>query len=278
MTLFNPIDHQRTWFDFMAEFVKNTPFGEPETKNNGDMAQGNLKDTVFGILANLDNEVAYLPARSLKWVSYAIHIDEKSWDPDNNYAFYKMLMQQTKAMASWLKEIDGSEAINDVDAWKLAVNYNYLDSYPSINMMLEYSLLNLYLAEEFVEGIALYESYKPNSNIKKPNPTPADALYANCKYRSDGSYTLDEVIAISEKAMRRKMQEHWLGRGLAFHAAMMLKATYWDTGVTKTVKETLMKAYDLMPKVDEPPVPNPDDFKPKPKKPAFTGIKMNFKM
>lgn len=272
MALFDPIRTQEVWFEFSKQYYAQKTFSKDKI-NNGNIALNDLDVMISGILIHLDKEVHYIGERSLKWLNYAIDVKEEFGDA---VEYYHFRLYSGKNMALWLSQPQGN---HDVATCEAAYQLMSRDFYASDNEYLDEFMMAAYEAERFAEAVTSYEVIKGSDfNIKKASPAPRDALYANCKYRLDGSYKLDEVINISEKAMRRKMQEHWLGRGLYLDAANMLKVTYWNTGVIKSVKETLMKAYDLMPKVDEPPVPNPDDFKPKPKQSTYSGINLSFKM
>ena len=62
----------------------------------------------------------------------------------------------------------------------------------------------------------------------------------------------DEIVAVGTGFLTKVLQEDWLGSGQAAEAATWLKIVFWHSGRTKTPLETVLKAYDCMPKVQRP--------------------------
>lgn len=105
---------------------------------------------------------------------------------------------------------------------------------------------------ELERGLALYRRVGGNVVIDaKKIRDERDLGYWISDARVRG-VSEDEIVAVGTKFLTKVLQEDWLGHGRAAEAATWLKIVLWHSGQTKTPLETILKAYDYMPKVRRP--------------------------
>ena len=79
---------------------------------------------------------------------------------------------------------------------------------------------------------------------------PRDFGYALCLYRAARrNFEEKELFEAGRKMLQANLQEEWLGGGQFIRAATWLKIVYWRGDETLTPLQTVLKAYENMPKV-----------------------------
>lgn len=109
-------------------------------------------------------------------------------------------------------------------------------------------------AGKFEQGISEYEKHLvPKVPSLKKALKPRDFAYALCLHRA-GRHIFDEADLLSSgrKMLQAHLQETWLGHGQYLRAATWLKIVYWRHDPSLTPLQTVLKAYDDMPKVPRP--------------------------
>lgn len=109
-------------------------------------------------------------------------------------------------------------------------------------------------AGQFEQGIVEYEKHLvPKVPSLKKALKPRDFAYALCLHRA-GRHIFDEpdLLSSGRKMLQAHLQETWLGRGQYLRAATWLKIVYWHHAPSMTPLQTVLKAYDDMPKVPRP--------------------------
>jgi hypothetical protein len=106
---------------------------------------------------------------------------------------------------------------------------------------------------EYARGIALYERVGGETDID-PKLIRCERTmgYWLLKARAEGRISEDEIVATGTRFLKTQLQSDWLVTGQSVLAATWLKIIFWHTGMTKTPLETILKAYDCMPKVPRP--------------------------
>ncbi|MGA4215304.1 hypothetical protein ACI2UO_26255 [Ralstonia nicotianae] len=247
----------------------------------GNFAAFDIEDVVSAWLVGLNNEVTVVIPRSLEWLDSAIESGE-----ENRFGplpcIHRVTLHAAKAMGIWMRDNR-----NDELTWLIAqtaqaeymqtgyvkvlgpdkFDYELQRFVPQEVHGLPYSssqivrdgLLDDFMAfafqaGQFEQGIVEYEKHLvPKVPSLKKALKPRDFAYALCLHRA-GRHIFDEpdLLSSGRKMLQAHLQETWLGRGQYLRAATWLKIVYWHHAPSMTPLQTVLKAYDDMPKVPRP--------------------------
>jgi hypothetical protein len=106
---------------------------------------------------------------------------------------------------------------------------------------------------DFARGMALYERVGGETDIDLKRIRSERSMgYWLLKARVDGTVSDDVIVATGTRFLKTQLESDWLKNGHSVRAATWLKIIFWHTGVTQTPLETILRAYDCMPKVEKP--------------------------
>jgi hypothetical protein len=111
-----------------------------------------------------------------------------------------------------------------------------------------------YQAEKYEEGIAMYEKIRGKSPISLSQTlSPRKLGYAHCLNKLKiKSFDEEKLFDAGRKMLQHNLEGEWLGRGRDILSAIWLKIVYWHKDKTLTPFQTILKAYDNMPRVTKP--------------------------
>ncbi|MET2526601.1 hypothetical protein [Ralstonia pseudosolanacearum] len=256
-----------------TEFDANLPMGN--------FAAYEIEDVISAWLVGLHNEVSVVIPRSLEWLDSAIKSGE-----ENRFGplpcIHRVTLHAAKAMGIWMRD-----SKNDEPTWLIAqtaqaeymqtgyvkvlgpdkFDYELQRFVPQEVHGLPYSssqivrdgLLDDFMAfafqaGQFEQGIVEYEKHLvPKVPSLKKALKPRDFAYALCLHHA-GRHKFDETDLLSSgrKMLQAHLQETWLGHGQFLRAATWLKIVYWHHDPSMTPLQTVLQAYDDMPKVPRP--------------------------
>ncbi|WP_231679141.1 hypothetical protein [Ralstonia pseudosolanacearum] len=247
----------------------------------GNVADSQLHVVVKAWLVGLHDAFVPVIPRSLEWLDGAIQNGE-----ENRFGplpcMHRTTLHSAKAMGIWMRD-----SRNDESTWLIAqtaqaeymqtgyikvlgpdkFDYELQRFVPQEVHGLPYSssqivrdgLLDDFMAfafqaGQFEQGIVEYEKHLvPKVPSLKKALKPRDFAYALCLHHT-GRHKFDEADFLSSgrKMLQAHLQEMWLGRGQFLRAATWLKIVYWHHDPSMTPLQTVLKAYDDMPKVPRP--------------------------
>jgi GNAT superfamily N-acetyltransferase len=192
--------------------------------------------------------------RWIDWIDKAFERDEEC---GMSKEFYHLQLYQAKALGRWL--MNGKDDIKDWDNARMAseVCYDCPNIYTKgdkIGEALDDYMAYAYQAEKYEEGIAMYEKLRGKSPISLSKTlSPRKLAYAHCLNKL-GIKKFDEekLFEAGRKMLQWNLEGEWLALGGDKTAAMWLKIVYWHKDKTLTPFQTVLKAYDNMPRVPKP--------------------------
>jgi hypothetical protein len=106
----------------------------------------------------------------------------------------------------------------------------------------------------FEAGIDMYERWTGKTDISLSGTLkPHELGYALCLCKAGRrDFAPDDLFKAGRRMLRANLRENWLGGGQFIRAATWLKIVYWHPGETVTPLQTILKAYENMPKVPRP--------------------------
>jgi len=225
----------------------------------GNVASSQLSTAIQAWLVGLDKEIAPVIPRALQWLDKAIAEDEK-FGPDPNA--HRTTLHWARAIGGWL-----DDGWNHEGEWDLArvfeeARWRY-EQRPWSTHEIVKSGLDDYMAfayqggehdEGFEAGIEMYERWTGKTEVSLSKVLkPRDYGYALCLHRAARqSFDEKDLFKAGCKMLQANLQEAWLGGGQFIRAATWLKIVYWHNDETLTPLQTILKAYDNMPKVPRP--------------------------
>jgi hypothetical protein len=229
-----------------------------EARPMGNVALSDLEVVIKAYLLGLHQELSPVIPRSLKWLDLAIAKDEKL---GINHDYHRKELQWAKAMGLWLED-----NVTDEESWHKARVYEEVswrcDQEPVTRREIVNDALDDYMAfscqaieepEELEAGIDMYEHWIGATKLNfKKTLKPKEYGYALCLHHARYQFDEAELLAAGQKMLTANLQEKWLGGGQYTRAATWLKTVYWNSGITTTPLETILKAYDHMPDVPRP--------------------------
>ncbi len=225
----------------------------------GNVARSDLSDVISAWLVGLHGEIASVLPRSLQWIDKAIEIDEE-FGPDINA--HRTTLHWAKALGEWMDTGWNSEG-----EWGLArvyeeARWRYEKRPWSMHEIVKNGLDD-YMAfayqggehnDGFEAGIEMYQRWTGKTEVALSKILkPRDFGYALCLHRTARQqFDEDDLLKAGRKMLKTNLQEVWLGGGQYIRAATWLKIVYWHNDETLTPLQTVLKAYDDMPKVPCP--------------------------
>lgn len=225
----------------------------------GNIAQHELADVISAWLVGLHIEIAPIIPRSLQWLDKAIEEDEEFGGDPNAH---RTTLHWAKALGGWL-----DTGWNDEGEWDSARVYEEArwryEKRPWPTNEIVKCGLDDYMAfayqggehnEGFEAGVDMYERWTGKSEVSLSKMLkPRDFGYALCLHRTARQqFDEDDLFKAGRKMLQANLQEIWLGGGQFIRAATWLKIVYWHHDEALTPLQTILKAYDNMPKVARP--------------------------
>jgi len=257
MAKFDPLRERKTLRDWAIarELGKKRETFEPDAAL-GSAARSMLDNVIYGWLVGLHDEVKPLLSKSLEWLEASMAKDEQIGDPP---AYFAMLRQAAYALACWMHT--GS---SDRDAYLQALvlhekaweQIGAKRSFPVSEALEHYIgpyLRDCIQARAWERGVAAYEKLGGRAVASATElGNDAEFGYWACRNRLPDAQSGNDYIAAAERVFGHGLMAQWYDRGHLLTATTWLKAIYWESGKTRSPKETLLKAYDLMPGVTPP--------------------------
>lgn len=253
--LFDPLKSRLNGFSKgMLNFYLGTQYNSDFPMGN--VAVSELETVINAWLVGLHTEIAPVIPRALEWIKKAIDGDEL-FGVDQNA--HRTTLHWASALGRWLQD-----GLNDNVAWDVA-RTNEVARWHSqqrpwtareiVNSGLDDFMAFAYQGRDgFESGVEMYESWTGKREVSLSKLLkPRDFGYALCLQRtSRHQFDEDELFEAGRKMLQANLQEKWLGGGQFIRAATWLKIVYWHHDQTLTPLETVLKAYDNMPKVSRP--------------------------
>ncbi|WP_287019609.1 hypothetical protein [Herbaspirillum sp.] len=255
---FDPIKSRTNGFnDEMLNFYLGTQYDE--NRPMGNVAVSEIGTVVKAWLLGLHNEVSPIIHRSNEWLDRAIKEDEK-FGPDPNA--HRTTLHWARAIGGWLE--DGWNYEGEWDAARIfeEARWRY-EQRPWSTHEIVKSGLDDYMAfayqggeydDGFEAGIEMYERWTGKTGVTLSKTLkPRDFGYALCLHRTARqSFDEKDLFKAGCKMLQANLQDTWLGGGQFIRAATWLKIVHWHNDETLTPLQTILKAYDNMPKVPRP--------------------------
>ena len=256
--IFEPEKRRQLFLDF--DLPLTTKF-EPETTgpfNRSHYMESKLGRLIQAHLLGLREQVLPLARALVDWME-AQSAPPEGKDTDEAFRAYQWW--QTLGLCKWL--IDGDPAAAEFGRaseadWRQWDQFDRLLPNGTKLLMregLELSLpLNL-AARRHDVGLKLCQeaglTEKPSS---APAVVRAELMYGQwaCRHLADGGKSDAAYVTKGEEMLRKTILERFIPNGSNAKMAMWLKAIYYDSGVTRTPEETILKAYDTMTGVEKP--------------------------
>jgi len=256
--LFDPVKTRFNGFsEAMLKWQLETQY-DPK-RPMGNIAKSDLSDVISAWLVGLQGEIAPVLPRSLQWIDKAIENDEE-FGPDINA--HRTALHWAKALGEWMDTGWNSEG-----EWGAARVYEEArwryEKRPWSTHDIVKTGLDDYMAfayqsgehdEGFESGIEMYQRWSGKREILLSSALkPRDFGYALCLHRTARQeFDEDELFKAGRKMLQANLQKTWLGGGQYIRAATWLKIVYWHNNETLTPLQTVLKAYENMPKVPQP--------------------------
>jgi hypothetical protein len=257
--LFDPIRSRLNGFDNkMLKFYLSTQHNK--NRPMGNVAACEIETVIAAWLVGLDQEINPVIHRSNEWLDRAIKEDEKL-GPDPNT--HRTTLHWARAIGGWLED-----GVNDEGEWDAARAYEEArwryEKRPWPTNEIIKSGLDDYMAfayqggehdDGFQAGVEMYERWTGKSGQVSLSKVlkPRELGYALCRHRTcQQEFDEEDLLKAGRKMLQANLQEAWLGGGQMIRAATWLKIVYWHHDETLTPLQTILKAYDDMPKVLKP--------------------------
>ncbi len=199
------------------------------------------------------HRVRHLVPERMEWLVNALDTDELLGQSRPFYRYglltalgvYRWLHEASPAVDTWHQALDEHEAaLFEPGTYRTTQTTYGLDDYMALSL----------LADQPARGVAMYERLRPG---KPPLPlrslrAPRDWGWWACRRRLGDKLDEAELRTAGRRVLRLNLDDPWLGRGQATRAAMWLMAIYWLDERSLTPVQTLLRAYDDLPKVQRP--------------------------
>lgn len=257
--LFDPIKTRLNGFsEAMLKWQLDTQY-DPK-RPMGNVAQSDLSDVIAAWLVGLYCEISPVLPRSLQWIDKAIEDDEK-FGPDPNA--HRTTLHWARAIGGWMDDgVDNEGEWDNARVYEEA-RWRYEKRPWSTNEIVK-SGLDDYMAfayqggehnDGFQAGIDMYERWTGKSGLVSLSKVlkPREFGYALCLHRTcRQQFDEEDLFKAGRKMLQANLQETWLGGGQMIRAATWLKIVYWHHDKTLTPLQTILMAYNNMPKVQRP--------------------------
>jgi hypothetical protein len=223
------------------------------SKPMGSFAAGDIMWFVDCAVLGMWGRVCHLVLRRIEWLTQALEQNELLGQSRH---FHRCELLKALGIYRWLHGADSA-----IDTWRQALDEheaalfepgNYGTTQTTYGLD-DYMVLSL-LADQPARGVAIYERLRPD---KPPLPlrslrAPRDWGWWACRRRLGEVLDQTALRAAGRRVLRLNLDDPWLGRGQAIRAAMWLMAIYWLDERSLTPVQTLLRAYDDLPKVQRP--------------------------
>lgn len=249
--LFEPTKTQKGFHEFLLNSMINKAYDDKSPMGN--VAQFMVADTIKAWLVGLDKEVNQVLPRAIEWLDRAIFLDEDFGDHRN---FHRLTLHWARAVGVWM--LTSSIAPPD---WELIRQYSdkaLADGNAYTPNLIDRDRLDDYmafciLARQYEVGIAEYEKYYGQREFSKRATLAArDVGYLICRQRLLQGIDEIELLSITRKMLQSKLEKDWIGRGQTIRAATWLLAVYECQVPRLTPLQTILLAYENMPRVNRP--------------------------
>ena len=276
MKIFDPAKSHEVALKFSLAYELRTVYDSKRPMGN--VAASELGAAIKFWLISLDKEAAPILPRSLEWIDDALQngeVNRLGSDPN----WHSTTLYWAKALGTWMYAGEPGSihwaGADDPQSWDRArifeeARWRFPGRPWPTNEVITYGLDD-YLAftigagpmgqyeygphnEIYAAGIDMYERWTGKSGIElSGRMKPREFGYALClRNAARQSFTDDELFSAGRKMLQANLQSIWLGGGQYIRAATWLKIVYSLSGEDLTPLQTILKAYDNMPKVERP--------------------------
>lgn len=250
--LFEPTKTQKGFHEFLLNSMINKVYDDKAPMGN--VAQFMVADVIKAWLVGLDKEVNQVLPRAIEWLDRAIFLDEDFGEHRN---FHRLTLHWARAVGVWML----TSSIVPPD-WELIRQYSdraledgnaYMPNLIDRDRLDDYMAFCI-LAKQYEVGITEYEKYYDQRKFSKLSIlAPRDVGYLICRKRLlmqeiDGI----ELLNTARKMLQSKLEKEWIGRGQTIRAATWLLAVYEEEVPQLTSLQTILLAYENMPRVHRP--------------------------
>jgi hypothetical protein len=249
--LFEPLQLRKGFEEFMLEMTLSTQ--DDRSAAMGNIAAEHVGDVIDAWLVGLETKIAPALPRALDWLDRAIRNDE---DFGASRDLHRLTLLWARAIGSWMHR-----GTRDAAAWEAVrvqsrVTAKDPEAYSPDQIPTEWLddyMAFCVLAGQWQEGIAEYERlHGARAPAIDRKLEPRDVGYARCLHEARGAFDSAQVFAAGRRMLAAKLEDAWLGRGQKLRAVTWLDAVYGRRDASLTPRETILSAYDNMPKVSRP--------------------------
>lgn len=224
----------------------------------GGVAAGHVEDCVYAILVGRYEPYVPILERAVKWLDASL---ESNLILGSNMPMYRRELSHARAIASWL--IDD---VVDEAHWELARQYEERSWQTEDRIWTRHEIVNDgplddYMAFSFLAGpdhweagVEMYEHWVGGAKVSLAGkPTPRKLAYAILLDATGRQAISQEKLHSAGRVMlKANLEENWLGGGQGIRAATWLKIVHGLAEPHLTPVQTLLRAYEDMPKVQSP--------------------------
>jgi GNAT superfamily N-acetyltransferase len=249
MSVFDPINSRKAALP--PHYKLNTQYDPKDPMGN--IGASRVSDIIRSWLIGFTYYDEALP----RWISWIDKAFERNEECGMFPEFYHLQLYKAKAIGKWL--MNGKDDIEDWENARIAseVCYNNPKIYTKgdkIGEGLDDYMAYAFQAQKYEEGINMYEKLRGKSPISlSKRLSPRKLAYAHCLNKLGiKKFDEEELFEAGRKTLQWNLEGEWLGRGGQMIAAIWLKIVYWHKDKSLTPFQTILKAYDNMPRVQKP--------------------------
>jgi hypothetical protein len=249
--IFEPSKTRNGFHEFLLNSMINASYDEDRPMGN--VAHYQIADIVKAWLVGLNVEMAPVLPRALDWLDRAISQDEKFGTSRN---FHRLTLHWARALGLWM--LHGS---SDPTAWNKVLHYCaaalqdggvYPPNLVDKDRLDDYMAFSV-LSGQYEIGIREFEKYwGVKTHPLKEARTPRQVGYMICLHRVRQRFDELELLNAGRKMLQGNLEKDWLGRGQTIRAATWLKIVYEHHHFPLSPLQTILRAYEDMPKVQCP--------------------------
>ncbi len=206
-------------------------------------AKPRLASIVDWMQQHMPPEAAVYNRQGGSWLDF--HYDHYSW-------------WRTLGLAKWLLDreagtVEFSRALNVVvESWRQSLPDRVKDWREANQYNLSQRLAVAIGAGNPTDGLLVIREVGTHRPVRSERPVMKFGIWA-CEYLASGKSRDAAFLQQGASMLNSSMMPHFFREpGGRTDPALWLKAIYFDSGVTKTAEETLLKVYDFMPGVPRP--------------------------
>ncbi|HEV7609216.1 MAG TPA: hypothetical protein VGO61_17880 [Steroidobacteraceae bacterium] len=219
----------------------------------GNIAAARIGDVLNAWLVGLQAEIAPVLPRVLEWLDRAIREDE---DFGASRIFHRLTLNWAKSLGAWMKSGTNTAAdwdrVREHSAATSEEPGNYAPEDIATDWLDDYMAF-CFQADQWEPGIAAYEKRHGVRSVHLGKKlAPRDLGYALCLHKARGSFDAAELFEAGRRMLQAKLEDDWLGRGQTIRGATWLKVVYGHHDPALSPLQTILRAYENMPKVPAP--------------------------